>query len=366
MRPNGLYIHVPFCDGKCPYCDFYSLRADEETMDAYVTAVKRELACFGAQLGRRADTLYFGGGTPSLLGAARLCELADAARAVFGLEGAEITAEVNPCTGGGLDFAALRAGGFNRLSVGLQSANEEELRCLGRRHGAQDAAVTLGRARAAGFANLSLDLMLAIPGQTEESLRRSVRFCREAGARHVSAYLLKLEEGTPFFARRDALALPDEEGQRRLYLAVCEVLGGAGFAQYEISNFSEPGCESRHNLKYWNGEEYLGIGPSAHSFLEGRRFHSPRSLESFLRGTERTDDGTGGDGEEYAMLRLRLCEGLERARYRERFGCDYPASYDGNARRFEKAGLLTCDERGIRLSREGFLVSNELIGEILL
>lgn len=366
MQPVGLYIHVPFCSGKCPYCDFYSLSASEEKMDAYTDAVVFELLLWGKKSGRRADTLYFGGGTPSLLGERRLITILEAAERAFGLDGAEITAEVNPCTGRELSFSALRKAGFNRLSVGLQSSDEKELHSLGRRHSAEEARKTLLCAQEAGFDNLSLDLMLAIPNQTEESLLRSVEFCRKAGVQHISAYLLKIEEGTPFFKRREALSLPGEEGERALYLAACEALEKAGFAQYEISNFSLPGRESRHNLKYWNGEEYLGIGPAAHSFFGGRRFYAPRSLEQFLRKAEYEDDGPGGDAEEYAMLRLRLREGLSREKYRERFGEDYPPSYDRNAAKFEKAGLLWCDGKGIRFSREGFLVSGKLIGEILL
>lgn len=364
--PLGLYLHVPFCDGKCPYCDFYSLRGDEGQMDAYVEVACRELARWGRALSRPADTLYFGGGTPSLLGEARLIRLVEAARRAFGLQNVEITVEVNPTRGKGLDFSALRDCGINRLSIGLQSADEGELAALGRRHSAADARAAVRAAQRAGFDNLSLDLMLAVPGQTEGSLAASVDFCRDCGVQHVSAYLLKLEEGTPFFDRREALSLPDEDGQADRYLLACSLLERAGFEQYEISNFCLPGRESRHNLKYWDGAEYLGIGPSAHSFLNGERFYTPRELFSFLREPAYVPDGPGGDEEEYAMLRLRLTKGLTEADFIRRFGREIPARWRQNARRYQPGGLLVCDREGIRFTKEGFLLSNQLIAEVIL
>lgn len=363
----GIYIHVPFCQGKCPYCDFYSLGADETLMDAYAARVCVELAAWGAKLETpEADTLYFGGGTPSLLGARRLAAIIKAAGEAFRMKQPEITVEVNPTRGKGLDFSLLSQAGVNRLSIGLQSASGEELRLLERRHSAGDAADTVQRARRAGIDRLSLDLMLAVPGQTPESLAQSVRFCAESGADHVSAYLLKIEEGTPYALQRDRLELMDEDGQADQYLLACSLLERAGFLQYEISNFSREGRESRHNLKYWNGCEYLGIGPSAHSFLNGTRFYAPRDLQAFLDKPRYVEDGPGGGEEEYAMLRLRLTDGLREELYLARFGHGIPAGYRERARRYQASGLVRCDSRGIRFTPEGFLLSNALIGEILL
>lgn len=363
----GLYIHVPFCDGKCPYCDFYSLPADASSMDAYTSRVCRELASWGDHMAHPyIDTLYFGGGTPSLLGERRLAVILQEAAKSFRLLDPEITIEVNPTRGKGLDFSSLRSAGVNRLSIGLQSSSETELRLLGRKHTAQDAAQTIEQARRAGIDNLSLDLMLAVPGQTSESLTQSIHFCVRCGADHISAYLLKIEEGTPFFRQQETLRLMDEDRQADQYLLACSLLENAGYRQYEISNFSRPGRKSRHNLKYWNGEEYLGVGPSAHSFLQGKRFYSPRNLKVFLEAPEYREEGPGGSEEEYAMLRLRLTEGLREDAYQEKFGRPIPAGYRNRAARYQAHGLTVCDQNGIRFTPQGFLVSNPLTAEILL
>lgn len=363
----GLYIHVPFCDGKCPYCDFYSLAADSAQMDAYTARVCGELARWGGR-GRTLaiDTLYFGGGTPSLLGERRLSTVIEAAGRYFTFSSAEITVEINPTRGKGLDIYQLRRCGVNRLSIGLQSSDPKELRLLGRRHTALDAAKVVEKARQAGFDNLSLDLMLAVPGQTAQSLEQSIRFCAGQGVEHISAYLLKVEPGTPFADHRDTLSLMDEDQEADQYLLACSLLEQEGYRQYEISNFSRPGRESRHNLKYWNGQEYLGIGPSAHSFFGGKRFYCPRDLPGFLSGPRYLSDGEGGGEEEYAMLRLRLTGGLREDLYQRRYGRPIPAQYRTRAARYQSAGLTQCDEQGIRLTRDGFLLSNTLIGEILL
>lgn len=255
--------------------------------------------------------------------------------------------------------------GVTRLSIGLQSADDGELRLLGRRHTAAQARQAVRDAQAAGFANISLDLMLAIQLQTEDSLRRSVEFCAECGVQHVSAYLLKVERGTPYDRRRDKLRLPGEDETAELYLLACRELEQYGFAQYEISNFARKGKESRHNLKYWNDEEYFGAGPSAHSFLDGARYYYPPDLAAFLGGREPVREGSGGSFEEYAMLRLRLADGLRGDECRARFGHGIPPEYRERAEKYAGAGLLTCGDDAIRLTPRGFLVSNALIGEIL-
>lgn len=365
LPPVGLYVHVPFCDGKCPYCDFYSLRGTPEMMDGYTRRAREILMREGEALGRTADTLYFGGGTPSLLGAERLAHFIETAQAAFGLRNAEVTVEVNPGSDLREFFRKIRAAGANRVSIGLQSANEEELRLLGRRHTAADAERAVREAQDAGIENISLDLMLAVQGQTERSLERSMDFCASLGVRHVSAYLLQLEPGTAYWKDRAALRLPGEDAAAALYLAACRGLAERGFAQYEISNFAKPGFESRHNLKYWNCEEYLGVGPSAHSFLGGERFHQERGVAAFLRGDGTVPDGAGGDFEEYAMLRLRLVSGLTDAECAGRFGHPVPERMKKAARRYEARGLTACAEDGFHFTPEGFLLSDALTAEIL-
>lgn len=364
-EPIGLYIHVPFCDGKCPYCDFYSLPADEETMNRYTERVAEAMEAFAREENRPADTLYFGGGTPSLLGGKRLGSLIGKARGCFGLQNAEITAEANPTPDLSGFFQELRAAGANRLSIGLQSASEDELRLLGRRHTVKEAEKAVRDAQKAGFENISLDLMLAIQKQTPESLKRSVAFCADAGIQHISAYLLKVEPNTVYGHKKDALVLPDEGAAADLYLLACEELEKHGFHQYEISNFAKPGFEGRHNLKYWHCREYLGIGPAAHSFLNGKRFYYNRSLKGFLAGDAPVQDGEGGGFEEYAMLALRLTEGLTDESCRARFGFGIPERILRAAKLYEKGGLTVCGEKGFHFTPKGFLVSNLLTSEIL-
>lgn len=364
-KPFGLYLHVPFCDGKCPYCDFYSLPAVGEKMDRYTQRVMEALGEYAGRYGRRADTLYFGGGTPNLLGAKRLSAILARARECFGLDGAEITVEVNPAEDLRGFLREIRAAGANRLSVGLQSANGDELSLLGRRHTAAQAKKTVAYAQDAGFDNLSLDLMLAVQKQTRESLLRSIDFCADAGIQHLSAYLLKIEPDTVYGKKKETLCVPDDDEAGDLYLFACEELEKRGFHQYEISNFAKPGFESRHNLKYWRCEEYLGIGPAAHSFMEGKRFCYPRSLSAFLNGGEPVPDGDGGGFEEYAMLALRLTEGLTDEGCRARFGTGLPARMLKAAKLYEKGGLTVCKDGGFRFTPRGFLVSNLLTAEIL-
>ena len=360
MEPIGLYIHFPFCAAKCPYCDFYSAAGSASEMDAYTDAAVRAVWAWQAQ-GARFDTVYFGGGTPSLLGAARLVRIADVLR---NEPIREFTVECNPSRIEDGFFSALHEAGVTRVSLGLQSAVDDERRILGRSADAETVARRVRDARKAGFAEISLDLMLGVPQQTSDSLRRSVAFCAALGVTHVSAYLLKLEPGTPFYARRDTLALPDEDTVCDLYLQAVGELAENGFQQYEISNFAVPGHEGRHNLKYWDDREYVGVGPAAHSFFRGRRFYHPRDTAGFLRGDAPIPDGEGGSFAEYAMLRLRLAEGLTQAGTRSRFGYDIPASVFARAERLPET-LVRTDESGIRLTPSGFLVSNAILADIL-
>ncbi len=363
----GLYIHVPFCVSKCPYCDFYSLAAqDDAVMDAYTDELCRRLSALPAST--VADTLYFGGGTPSLLGGRRLTRLLEAAQPFLTAD-AEITLEANPAERLFDTFAAFKAAGGNRLSMGMQAATADGLSALGRRHTPSSLRRAVSDAHRAGLDNLSLDIMLATPHQTAADVDTAIAACVEAEATHVSAYLLKLEEGTPFFERRDSLLLPDEDETAALYLHACEGLEKAGYRQYEISNFAANGFESRHNLKYWNSEDYLGLGPAAHSFLNGQRLYFERSLDAFLNGAEpvaEDPDAAVEDAstDEYLMLRLRLTDGIDRRLFEKRFGSPLPARLDRAAARLPSS-LVRCDAERIALTREGFLLSNTLIARLL-
>lgn len=362
MKPIGLYIHIPFCNGKCPYCDFYSVCPENETVEKYIDALCREIDKAGGIY----DTVYFGGGTPSLIGSDNIAKIMSH---INRTADCETTLECNPSDTGSInsrfDFSAVAKSGINRISMGLQSSDNSERAILGRRGGCEDVERAIGRARAAGINNISLDLMLGIPNQTAESLKKSILFCKEMQAEHISAYILKIEEGTPFYARKNTLALPDEDETCDLYLTAVDELAKAGYYQYEISNFSHKGFESRHNLKYWHCEEYLGIGASAHSFKDSKRFFYERSIDGFINGNPPIDDGNGGDEEEYIMLALRLSEGLNFENYRKRFGKFVPDLLIQKAKQLEKHGLVKVTESGISLTVNGFLLSNSVISTII-
>lgn len=361
--PVGLYVHIPFCDGKCPYCDFYSVAPDDEVRRRYTDALCREIERYPSLA---ADTVYFGGGTPTLFGDEHLSRILSHLSEHYHLSpDAETTLEMNPRTADLPMLSRLRRSGFNRISIGVQSCIDPELRALGRRHTFADARQAVAYARQAGFENTSLDLMLGIPGQTADSLRRSIDLLCSLEPEHISAYILKIEPNTPF-ARMDLRScLPDDDTQAELYELASALLRERGYRQYEISNFARPGFESRHNLKYWSCEEYLGFGPSAHSFYKDRRFFYPRDLEGFIASPHTEEDGEGGGGEEYAMLRLRLADGLTYSGWQTRFGSELPQDYITRALPLAQAGLLVVDQTGIRLTPKGFLVSNEIIGRLL-
>lgn len=362
----GLYVHIPFCESKCPYCNFYSLSNNDFLIDKYIESVCLSIKKWSEHISKKVDTLYLGGGTPSLIGENRINKIIETAAKYFSLQNPEITIEINPTKGKVLDFNYLKSAGVNRLSVGLQSSNENELKILGRKHTKEDVKALSDSAHKSGFDNISFDLMLAIPNQTEKSLKESIDFCNLNNVSHISMYLLKIEEGTPFYIKQNTLNLPNEEKTVNLYFTACEYLEKYGYKQYEISNFSNPQKESKHNLKYWNCEEYLGIGPSAHSFINGKRFYYPNSLESFINKEKVIQGGNGGEQFEYSMLKLRLTNGIENREFKKRFSCNIPQNYFKNALRYKDKGLVICTKDSIKLTRKGFIVSNELISKILL
>ncbi|MBQ2848521.1 MAG: radical SAM family heme chaperone HemW [Clostridia bacterium] len=362
MNPIGLYIHIPFCNGKCPYCDFYSVTPQDETVKSYVLAICKKLD----KTDRIYDTVYFGGGTPSLIGSDNIAKIMSH---IIRTPDCEATLECNPSDTGAInsvfDFDIVAKSGINRISMGLQSAVDVERQALGRRGGCDDVERAIKRVKRAGIDNISLDLMLGIPNQTEESLKKSIDFCKSSGAKHVSAYILKIEENTPFYRIKDKLSLPDEDETCDLYLYAVSELEKSGFYQYEISNFSQKGFESRHNLKYWHCEEYLGIGASAHSFTDGKRFYYERSIDGFIREKPPVDDGFGGDEEEYIMLALRLSEGLIFGEFEKRFNKPLSENIILKAKELEKHKLIKVTDKSISLTSEGFLVSNSVIYELI-
>ncbi len=365
-EPFGIYVHVPFCLSKCPYCDFYSVPYQEQTVLQYCKAAQRAIAC-APQAGRRADSVYFGGGTPVLLGE-HLSKLLQAIRERYTLtEDCEITLEANPAAMTLETLIKLRKSGFNRISMGVQSASDKELSYLGRRHSFAQALESVQLAKAAGFENISVDLMLGTPEQNRRSVDRFITAFFEEGVQHISGYLLKIEPGTPFAKQQIEKICPDEDTDADLYLYTVEQMNRHGYFQYEVSNFAKPGFESKHNLKYWRCQEYLGIGPAAHSFLGSERFYFPRDLQRFLSEENVWDlaerDGAGGDWFEYLMLRMRLREGIGLTDFSNRFKVDTAALLQ-KAKQLEKHGLTKITGDRISLTPNGFLISNSVIVEL--
>ncbi len=311
--------------------------------------------------GLSADTLYFGGGTPSVLGGDNLSEMIKKIGEIFNFISPEITVECNPSSCTPELFEKIASVGVNRISLGLQSANDDERRKLGRLSDSNKVRQAIKSARESGISNISLDLMLGIENQTMDSLKRSVDFCLENDIKHISAYILKIEEGTQFGKIRDKLCLPDEDETCDLYIAACELIESGGLYQYEISNFSQKGFESRHNLKYWNCEEYLGFGPSAHSFYDGKRFYFDRKFEDTPTPIP---DGDGGDLSEYFMLKLRLSQGISEDEIIKKYNRSFSDAFIKKAQEFENYGLLKFAGKTLSLTRQGFLVSNTIISEL--
>ena len=356
----GLYIHIPFCEKKCNYCDFYSAFYNKDNLVVYLQALKGEIKKWGGQTDRPIDTIYIGGGTPSLLGE-EIISLASCIRENFNvLENAEFTVEVNPSSSSEfLAFAA--AAGVNRLSIGVQSGSDDTLKILGRTHTAFEAALTVKAARSLGFDNISLDLMIALPNSNNQTLKKDIDFILSLSPEHISSYILKIEENTVFSKKYDTLNLPDEEAAAEQYLFMCKELQNNGYSHYEISNFAKENCESRHNLKYWICHDYIGIGPAAHSCFEGKRFYYPRDLKRFITNPQTVFDGEAGGKEEKLMLALRLSSGVDISSIYE----EIPQSIKDKINMLEKAGYIKVNLPHISLTDSGMLISNSIITELL-
>ncbi len=364
-NPCGLYIHIPFCSGKCPYCSFFSKTPCNTETENYVSQLIRLIEHYSAVYSDKVfDTMYIGGGTPSVIGTEKLCRIVEKSMDCFNVSSPEITVEMNPTSAQHIDFERLAKSGVNRISLGVQSSDEQELKLLGRKHNCCTVKKSVDMIRSAGIDNISLDLMIGISRQTEQSLISSIDFCIENGARHISAYILKIEEGTPYKKIYRTLNLPDEDTQADLYSLMCGYLESKGYMQYEISNFAEKGFESRHNLKYWHCDEYLGLGASAHSLMNKKRFFFPADMKSFYENVT-VDDGLGASAEEYVMLGLRLSEGISFDDYLKFFSLPFPKAAVNAAAKYRKYGLVRISEKGISLTQSGFLVSNSIIADIL-
>ena len=424
-RPLGLYIHIPFCVKKCAYCDFLSFPSDDVTKERYVNALCEEIKANKENAAEyTVETVYFGGGTPSVLSVEQIGQIFETVLDTFSVRGfedetsgkkekkdkkklrfgkknaeepeqtetpearlgrvmngelAEITIEVNPGTADAEKFAALYALGFNRLSMGLQSAITEELQCLGRIHTKEQFAECVKGAREAGFRNISGDLMSGLPNQTEETLTESIRFLLAQQPEHISVYSLQVEDGTEFYKRYgedgpEKDSLPDEDADRAMYELTGKLLAEAGYERYEISNYAKPGFESHHNSSYWVGTEYLGVGLGASSLMSNARFHNTTDMEEYIGGA--------GDPfslredmerlvqkelmEEFMFLGLRMCKGIEKAEFKRRFKCEIETVYGDVMKRLVSQGVLAESEGRVFLTSRGIDVSNVVLAEFLL
>ena len=381
-KPLGIYVHIPFCRSKCAYCDFNSfVPTGKEVMTEYVSALIAHMESYKTVVsdGYAPDTVFIGGGTPTALPPEELFRLVRAIKRIFSLpKDAEFTVEANPATVSYSTLARLRRMGVNRLSMGLQSAHENELKALGRIHTRQDFARSFRMARDARYDNINVDLMFGIPGQTMDSLLHSLNYLTRYMPDHISLYDLKIEPGTRFYEnyREIRPLLPGEDAEADMYLAAIDFLRERGYVQYEISNFCHPGHGCLHNLKYWNCDEYLGFGVSAHSYFNGQRFSFTPELDRYVQGVTVKDSRVKitaeceeiGERErigEYVMLRLRLCDGIDEREFAHRFGYSFEALYGDKCRKFVRLGYMTMQSGTTALTPAGMFVSNSILSDIL-
>ena len=352
----GIYLHIPYCRAKCRYCDFYSAPGARGVPQAYVDALLRELK----KNPRRPDTLYFGGGTPSLLTPGQAAALIEAAAP---LPGAEITLEANPDTVTAAALQGFRAAGVTRISFGVQSADDAQLRRLGRTHTAAAAAQALAWAREAGFPEICGDIMLALPQYTNAEFDATLDLLQRGGCTHISAYLLKVEPGTAF-AHYPPAGLPGPDEAAGFYLYAVQRLEQTGYRQYEISNFARPGHEGRHNLLYWNCRDYWGVGPAAHSCLNGVRRFWPNDVRGFIDGSAAEQAEGVCDAEDFLLMQLRLNAGLDLDEYARRGGHFTPAQM-AFLRQCAAHGYAVLEPGRVRLTPAGMIVQNAILEELL-
>lgn len=358
----GLYLHIPYCLAKCRYCDFYSAGGGDSVPQEYLDALLAQLAQFASQNGnRQPSTVYFGGGTPSLLTPQQAGQLIAAANPQ---KDAEITLEANPETVTASRLEGFLAAGVNRLSLGVQSAYDEQLVRLGRPHTAQQAKKAFAAAKKAGFRNISGDIMLGLPQYSNAEFDETLALIAEGGATHVSAYLLKIEPDTYFGKHRPA-GLPDEDACADFYLYAVEQLAKAGYPQYEISNFAKVGFEGKHNLLYWNCHDYLGLGPAAHSCLGGKRFYWPSNTAAFVAGEAQMVPDGDCTAEDYIMLQLRLRSGLDLTQLKNIYKTEFSQKQLQFAEKCVNAGYAVLEGNRLRLTPIGLIVQNSILVELL-
>lgn len=367
---KGLYIHIPFCVKKCDYCDFVSFSGKETYLEGYIQKLAEEMKEYN---GEKINSVFIGGGTPTVLSASLITRLCTDIKRYFNLSSdTEWTIEANPGTLTDEKIFSMLEGGINRISVGVQSFNDTELKAIGRIHNAQSAYDTVLKLNKAGFSNISIDLMESLPFQTEESFKSTLKTATELPLRHISVYSLIIEDNTPLKAKYDSgvFDLPDEDSDRDLYALTKDYLSGFGFNRYEISNYAMDGYESRHNLKYWNLDEYIGLGVAAHSFVGNKRFSNTDSLEKYLCGDFRSGESQLLTAEdlmgEYMMLGLRKTKGVNAFDFKMHFNRDIHSVYGNTLEKYIRTGFMKEENGFFSLTDKGLDVSNAIMCEFLI
>lgn len=371
-EPIGLYVHIPFCKSKCSYCDFVSFaNLQNEYEDKYVDALINEISEYSSDEKIPVDTVFFGGGTPSVISEASFLKITNAIRKSFNvLSDTEFTVEANPKTLSKEKLCSYVCCGVNRISLGLQSIHENELKILGRIHDFDEFLESYRLCRENGISNINVDLMYAIPEQTVDSFIDTVKRVISLSPEHISAYSLILEEGTCLYKRKDTLTFPTEDEECDMYYKAADVFRNSGYSHYEISNYAIPGYECRHNLKYWENKEYIGLGVAAHSYFGKKRYSNSVDFSEYFSGrrkkyrqTERIDLAT--NAYEYVMTHLRLARGFSVFDYEQKFGRSFMCGREKVISDLERSGhLKNCDGR-LALTEKGFYVSNTIISELL-
>lgn len=375
MKKLGIYIHVPFCIKKCGYCDFYSVKWDEESENSYIRSAIDEIKGYRELEDYIVDTIFIGGGTPSVIMPQNIEKLIAAVKDTFTVaQNAEISMEANP-NSLSQNLKIYKETGINRLSIGIQSLKDDILKRIGRIHNFSEALQAIDLAQKQGFDNINADVMFNIPGQTLEDITDTIYQLISKDIRHISFYSLKLEEGTQMYSleKNKVITMPVEDLEREMYYAGRTIMEEHGLMQYEISNFAVKGYECRHNLKYWNQEEYIGIGPSAHSFMGNTRYSNPSNLKEYTlssgkEGFKRNIQEVMDEDElmfEYIMLRLRLTEGLKSAEFKNKFNRDFEETYKAQIEKLLKDNLIYLDDEGIRLTHRGMDISNYVFASFM-
>ena len=371
--PLELYVHIPFCVRKCQYCDFLSGPSDEETKDRYIEALLKEIRAAEHTEDYEIVSVFIGGGTPSALKAEAIASIMRTLQEKFFFcEDAEVTIEANPGTVDLEKLTIYRNVGINRLSLGLQSTDAEELKLLGRIHSYEEFLKSYEWAREAGFSNINIDLMFAIPGQTGEAWRQHLYQVAELNPEHISAYSLIIEEGTPFAEQN--LDLPDEDTEYQMYEDTAEILERYGYRQYEISNYAKQGYMCRHNAGYWQRLEYLGFGLGASSLYGGMRFSNTHQMQEYLKESRNPDQirkdvtvlSRNEQIEEFMFLGLRMTEGISEKKFKENFNVRLMDIYGDILQKYEETGFMEHIETKWRLTRKGIHVSNHILADFLL